>query len=76
MSKHIGIGPRDADTQSSRYKQDLKLPAGTRRFASDGFRFWAFQEGDPTLELDLIRPTVDGLKVIDLLRPPKTILLS
>jgi hypothetical protein len=72
--KHVGIGPRGADSQSAGYKEDRRLPAATARFASDGIRFWAFQEGGTTLELDLLRPTLDGLAVIDLLRPPTSIL--
>jgi hypothetical protein len=68
--KHVGTGPTGADDQSTRYKKRLGLPEDVARYASDGFRFWAFRDEDRTLELDLTHPTLEGLRVLDSLRPP------
>lgn len=72
----MGTGSQGADAQSVRYKRDKHLPPDTQRYGSDGFRFWAFEENGRELELDLTRPTVEGLEVLDRLRPPLGIIRS
>jgi hypothetical protein len=74
--KHVGTGWTGAEAQSAGYKRDRKLPPETQRYGSDGLRFWAFRDADSTLELDLTRPTVEGLEVLDRLRPPREIMLA
>lgn len=72
--KSVGTGWTRAKAQSAGYKRDRGLPPETQSYGSDGLHFWAFRDDGGTLELSLTHPTVEGLDVLERLRPPREIM--